>query len=56
MGLTRIDDQPKMSASEWERREMRRHNIKMWLITLGEIALIAGLVYLMLWLGDEVHL
>lgn len=51
MGLTKIDER----TSEWERREMRRHNIKQWAITIGEILLMFGAVYLIVWLCSEVH-
>lgn len=55
MGLTRIDERPKMSASEWEEREMRRHHIKRWLITISELLLMAVMVWLMFYLSQEVH-
>ena len=55
MGLRRIDEHPKMSVSEWEEREMRRHIRKRILITLAELVLMAGMIYLMFWLAQEVH-
>ena len=55
MGLRRIDEQPKMSISEWEEREMRRHIRKRILITLGEIIIMAGFLWLFFWLSDSIH-
>ena len=52
MGIWKIDN---VSSEEWERREMRRHNIRQWLITLAELAAMAGtvigVIYLARWLG-----
>ena len=52
MGIWKIDN---VSSEEWERREMRRHNIRQWLVTLAELACMAGavigLIYLVRWLG-----
>ena len=36
MCLWKVDN---VSSEEWHRRQMRRHSIERWLITLGEIAL-----------------
>ena len=55
MGLMRIDERPKMSASEWEMREMRKHSIKRWIITIIEIAGIAGVIYAIWFVSQEVH-
>ena len=52
MGLWKIDT---VSRDEWERRMMRRHNIRQWLITIGQILLIAGAVMVIIWLCREVH-
>ena len=51
MGIPRIDDH----ASDWERREMRRHNLKQWAITIGEMLMMVGVIYLIVWLCSEVH-
>ena len=56
MGLRRIDEsQKQLSPDEWCRREMRKHNIQRWAITLLELAGIAGVVWLMFFLAGEVH-
>ncbi len=56
MGLRRIDESPKqLSPDEWCRREMRKHTIQRWAITLLELAGIAGVVWLMFFLSGEVH-
>ncbi len=56
MGLRRIDECPKqLSPDEWCRREMRKHNIQRWLITLAEIAGIALVVWLMIYFFGEVQ-
>ena len=51
MGIWKIDN---VSSEERERREMRRHNIRQWFITLAELAGMAGavigLIYLARWL------
>lgn len=46
MGIWKIDS---VSSEEWHRRQMRRHSIRMWLITLAEIAAMVGIVLLMMW-------
>ena len=46
MGLYKIDD---VSREERERREMRRHSIKMWAITLLEIGALAAVIALLIW-------
>lgn len=56
MGLIRIDESPKqLSPDEWCRREMRKHTIQRWLITLAEIAGIALVVWLMIYFFWEVQ-
>lgn len=52
MGLWKIDN---VNREEWERREMRRHNIRQWVITLVQLALIAGAVLVIVWLCQEAH-
>lgn len=55
MGLRRIDESPKpLSPDEWCRREMRKHTIQRWLITLAEIAGIALVMWLMIYFFGEV--
>ena len=46
MGLYKIDN---VSREERERREMRRHSIRQWTITILEIGVIVGLVWLLVW-------
>lgn len=52
MGLYTIDD---VCRKERERREMRRHNIRQWLILIAELAAMAGcvigVIFLARWLG-----
>ena len=56
MGLRRIDESPKqLSPDEWFRREMRKHNIQRWAITLVEIAFMAAVVWAMIHFLGEVH-
>lgn len=56
MGLRRIDESPKqLSPDEWCRREMRKHNIQRWLITMVEIAFMAAVVWAMIHFLGEVH-
>lgn len=52
MGLWKIDN---VSRDEWQRRMMRRHHIHQWLVLIGQIALMAGAVLLIIWLCREVH-
>lgn len=49
MGIWKIDN---VSSEEWERREMRRHNIRQWTITIVEIALLIGFIVGMFYLYD----
>lgn len=52
MGLWKIDN---VSKEEWERRMMRRHSIKRWLITIGEILLIAATIWWIVWVLKEIR-
>lgn len=55
MGLRRIDESPKpLTPEEWNRREIRRHSIQRWLITLAEIAFMAAVFWAFLWMIGEV--
>ena len=47
MGLYKIDN---VSSEEWERRQWRRHELRSWGITVLEIAAMAGMVWLVIWL------
>lgn len=56
MGLRRIDENPKqLSPDDWCKREMRKHTIQRWLITLAELAGIAFIVWMMIYLFGEVR-
>jgi hypothetical protein len=56
MGLRRIDESPKqLSPDEWCRREMRKHTIQRWVITIIEIAFMAAVIYGMIYFFGEVH-
>ena len=50
MGLYKIDN---VSSEEWDRRMMRRHNIQRWVITILEIAAMAGAIWLMVWMWEQ---
>lgn len=56
MGLWKIDN---VSREEWERRELRRHDIQRILITIGQIALMTGVlmatIWVVYWAMDQVH-
>lgn len=56
MGLWKIDN---VSKEEWERRELRRHDIQRILITIGQIALMVGAVVVTIlvvcWAMDQIH-
>ena len=52
MGLWTIDN---AARSEYERRAMRRHHIRQWLILIGELLLIAAAVVVMIWIAGEVR-
>ena len=52
MGLWKVDT---VSRDEWERRIMRRHDLRQWLITIGQLMLMAGAVLLIIWLCREVR-
>lgn len=47
MGIWKIDN---VSSEEWERRQLRRHDIISWLRTLAEIAAMIGVVLLLMWM------
>ena len=47
MGLWKVDN---VSSEEWERRMLRRHDIKQWTITIIEIAGMVGAVIGIAWL------
>ena len=47
MGLWKVDN---VSSEEWERRMLRRHDIKQWTITILQIAGMVGSVLLLIWL------
>lgn len=49
MGLWKVDN---VSSEEWERRMMRRHEIRQWTITVIEIIMLAGFVVGMWYLFD----
>ena len=46
MGIYKIDN---VSKEELECRQMRRNDIRSWMITLAEIAAMAGVVWLVIW-------
>lgn len=51
MGLRKINDgQFRISAEEWQRRQMRRHSIHQWCITILQISGMVGAVVLLIWL------
>ena len=52
MGLWLIDE---VTRSEYERRAMRKHHIRQWLILIGELLLIAATVVVMIWIAGEVR-
>lgn len=56
MGLRKINDgQFRISPEEWQKRQMRRHSIRQWCITILQISGMVGavvlLILLMKWLG-----
>ena len=51
MGLYKIDN---VSSEEWDRRMMRRHSRIRWMITMAEIAALAGAIWLLIWLWNWV--
>ena len=51
MGLYKIDN---VSSEEWDRRMMRRHSRIRWMITLAEIAALAGAIWMVIWLWNWV--
>ena len=48
MGLYKIDN---VSSEEWHRRQLRRHELKQWAITLLEIVALIGAVLFLMWLA-----
>lgn len=56
MGLWKIDN---VTSEEWHNRQMRLHSIKMWALTILEIALIIGVVagmwFIFCWASDQIH-
>lgn len=60
MGLRRITDgQFRISPEEWQRRQMRRHTIKQWTLTIIEIllltAFVVGMWQLFEWASSQIH-
>ena len=60
MGLRKINDgQFRISPEEWQRRQMRRHNIKQWTLTIIEIllltAFVVGMWQLFEWASSQIH-
>ena len=60
MGLRRITGQQfPISPEEWHKRQLRRHNIKMWTLKIIEgvliIILFVGMMYLFMWASDQIH-
>lgn len=56
MGLRRITgEQFPISPEEWQKRQMHRHSIKQWTITiikiLGMVGFVVGSIWLIRWLG-----
>ena len=55
MGLRKINNEFRISPEEWQRRQMRRHSIRQWCITILQISGMVGsvvfLIWLMKWLG-----
>ena len=52
MGIYKIDD---VSSKEWDRKMMRQHNIRQWMILIGELALMTGVVLALIWIANQVH-
>lgn len=60
MGLRKINDgQFRISPEEWQRRQMRRHNIKQWTLTIIEIllltAFVVGMWQLFEWANSQIR-
>lgn len=60
MGLRRITgEQFPISPEEWHKREMRRHNIKQWTLTIIEIllltAFVVGMWQLFEWASSQIR-
>ena len=56
VGLWKVDN---VSSEEWHRKQMRRHDIKQWVLTIIEIILMVGVVvgmyYLFMWASNQIH-
>ena len=50
MGIWKVDN---VSKEEWERRMMRRHSIKQWALTILELAAMAGIIWMVIWLWEK---
>lgn len=50
MGIRKINDGFRISPEEWHRRQMRRHSIQRWCITILQISGMVGAVVLLIWL------
>ena len=54
MALWKTDSSwERLSPEEWNRRMMRRHSIQRWAITILQIAGIAGVIWLMVWMWEQ---
>ena len=51
VGLYKIDN---VSSEEWQRRMMRRHHIRQWIILIGELILMTGVVLALIWIAGEI--
>ena len=56
MGLWKVDN---VSSEEWHRQQLRRHDIRQWVITIVEILLIVafvvGMWLLFEWASDQMR-
>jgi len=56
MGLWKVDN---VSSEEWHRQQLRRHDIRQWVITIVEILLIVafvvGMWFLFEWASDQMR-
>ena len=50
MGIWKVDN---VSSEEWHRRQMRRHCIRAWAITILEISAMGGIVWFVVWLWEQ---
>lgn len=60
MGLRKIDDcQFRISPEEWQKRQLRRHDIKQWALTIIEIllltAFLVGMWQLFEWVNSQIR-